>query len=301
MTAHPHASRRAANPGIDQLATQIRNDRKGRHPELVALEGLEQQLLPLFVQVGGEQVDPEQAGITMLIIGQLLNDLVSKLPPEEQRRAPAIIVNLLRMIGQRLYAGDLPEEPTLRCPFRLAHGAECQFEPKVSMGGTLTTVMQGHVALHHPGEVWPPVDETVPAETVVEAEAFCACGNPADIVVTEGDTARAQCAECVRVDLLAEVAQEGVVRIAPEACTHPKHNRIRLPGGERCSACGAQEGAPVITTTEPNAALYGLCDDGGHPRSTRTTTAIEKGGKTVVHLDIVCPMCETGEPDGDGA
>lgn len=161
MTAnHPGRSgnpAKRANPGLDQLAAQIRNDRIGRNPVIVELEGVEQQLVTLFSKVGAEHVEPEQAGATMLIMGQLFNDLISKLGPDDQFRAPAIIVNLLRMLGQRLYSGDLPVKE-LQCPFLLPHGAPCAFKPTYTMGGTLTAVMQGHVALHHPGQVWPPVD-----------------------------------------------------------------------------------------------------------------------------------------------
>jgi hypothetical protein len=223
-----------ANPGLDQLAAQIRNDRQGKNPELVALEGIEQQLLPLFVKVGGEQVDPVQAGVTALVLGQLFADLVTKLPLEAKQNSTSIIVNLLRMMGQRLYAGDLPSNE-LRCPFVLASGKPCNFSPSYTMGGTLTTVMRGHVALHHPGETWPPVepddgetprtspegwedswsreqradeDRALEHETLERAELVTCdtCGIPLDL---EGDDspnagfithAGVQCIRCARPD-----------------------------------------------------------------------------------------------------
>ena len=153
---------RRANPGLDQLAAQIRNDRKAGHPELVALAGVEEHLLDVFLREAGEQIDLVQAGVTMLVMGQVFNQVVSQLPAEEFQRAPGLMVNSLRMIGQRLYSGDLPKHQ-LQCPFPLATGRPCPFKPRSSMGATLTAVMRGHVALHHPGETWPPPDDDIDA------------------------------------------------------------------------------------------------------------------------------------------
>ena len=234
-----------ANPGLDQLAAQIRNDRVGRNPVIVELEHIETQLLDLFAKVGAEHVEPEQAGATMLILGQLFNDLVSKLPEDQQYRAPAIIVNLLRMLGQRLYTGDVPSDE-LRCPFPLATGKPCSFKPTYTMGGTLTTVMRGHVALHHPGEVWPPadVDEDQADEVLERAELVTCdtCGIPVDL---EGDDspnagvithAGVQCIRCARPDS----AQAELIAREQQQLVHlvDQHRDETAQRGV-CQACGA--------------------------------------------------------------
>lgn len=51
------------------------------------------------------------------------------------------------------------------------------------------------------------------------------------------------------------------------------------------------EPAVEVTTGEPNAALYFVCQN-HHPLALRTTTMIEGGERRVLHCEPVCPQCE---------
>lgn len=46
-----------------------------------------------------------------------------------------------------------------------------------------------------------------------------------------------------------------------------------------------------VTTSEPNAALYFVCQN-RHPLAVRTTTVNENGERRGVHHALACPACE---------
>lgn len=54
-----------------------------------------------------------------------------------------------------------------------------------------------------------------------------------------------------------------------------------------------QRQAPTVevTTSEPDAALYFVCQN-RHPLAARTTTILENGERRALHHEIVCPACE---------
>lgn len=301
---------RVANPGLDQLAAQIRNDRKSRNPVIVELEHIETQLLALFGKVGAEHVEPEQAGATMLILGQLFNDLVSKLPEDQQYRAPAIIVNLLRMLGQRLYTGDVQDDE-LRCPYPLASGKPCSFKPTYTMGGTLTTVMRGHVALHHPGETWPPAepdeaDETVPPRyemTTAEVDqamlyGVCHLGHPRTVrtTFTSADGSNEQelyCPTCERI----ETEQQQLV-------DHFETQRGEDAGTRECRECHFE--VPVIVTADGVVTLSHVvdgtpfeCSGSGEPPAFRVVPVPGLPESVRLYDSAVLPALPTPNRPGD--
>lgn len=54
-----------------------------------------------------------------------------------------------------------------------------------------------------------------------------------------------------------------------------------------------QQQAPTVevTTSEPDAALYFVCQN-RHPLAARTTTILENGVRRATHHEVVCPACE---------
>jgi hypothetical protein len=156
MTGHAHDNQREpkhGQAGLDALVTQIRKDRQGRNPHLVPLEGYEAEIINLFTrEYPGHGY--RDAGITLLVLGQLLVDWVTKMPEAMQRQAPALIINMMRMIGQRLYDGDLPPIG-VTCPFHYVHGAKCKYLAEGADTTRIDAAMRAHVGLHHPDNEWP--------------------------------------------------------------------------------------------------------------------------------------------------
>jgi len=280
MTGHQSHNQAQPNPdpeaGLQRLVTQIGHDRQGGNPTVTALADVESKMLRAFATAYPEPRSTPDAGAALLVFGQLCADLVPKLPAAAQQNAGPLFINLARLVGEALMSNRLAPA-ALRCPYRYAHGAECKYLAEAPDEERRDATMRAHVGLHHPDQQWPcphtsilPVDAgnaiceachaVVPwespegyAPTTPELEyesevgtAFCACGQPAELVVQEGDTAQAQCLDCVRSELLAELGPELPSRVSPEDCTHPKHARVRLPGGARCSACGEPEVEAVL-------------------------------------------------------
>jgi hypothetical protein len=136
---------------LDQFAATIADART--QPNLAALADLEQQFLTGFHEVGAH-LDPVQVGAAWMILGNLFAGFVGGLPPEQQGCGP-VLVNLARLAGARLYTGSgLPV--TAQCPYTYGTGVECGKSYTQATQERLDALMRSHVALHHPGESWPP-------------------------------------------------------------------------------------------------------------------------------------------------
>jgi hypothetical protein len=252
MTGHAHDNQRQPKHGADglnALVAQIRRDRQGRNPHLVPLEGYEAEIINLFTrEYPGHGY--RDAGTTLLILGQLFVDWVTKMPEAMQRQAPALIINMMRMIGQRLYDGDLPPIG-LTCPFHYVHGAKCKYLAEGADATRIDAAMRAHVGLHHPDNEWPCEHRERITEDGVTAMCT-ACREVVSAVVGElecepeaspvgwPELAPGTTAETVSV---ATFVNDGAPaeRIDPPDCVHPKHARMTLPGGRRCAACGSKD------------------------------------------------------------
>lgn len=238
MTGHAHHNQASSDPeaSLQRLVTQIGNDRKGNHPALTALAEVEQKMLRAFAKAYPGLRSVPDAGAALLVFSQLCADLVPKLPEAAQLNAGPLFINVGRLVGEALMSGRLAAAG-LRCPFRYATGKECKYLAEATDQATIDAIMRGHVGLHHPDQTWPCEHREC---VVLEVDhAVCtACGAlvtpPDDAEVTE-----LVAAGHTGTELECESGQPD--RIAPEDCRHPKHARVRLPGGERCSACGTPE------------------------------------------------------------
>ena len=259
MTGHAHDNQRQpkhGGDGLNALVAQIRRDRQGRNPHLVPLEGYEAEIINLFTrEYPGHGY--KDAGTTLLVLGQLLVDWVTKMPEAMQRQAPALIINMMRMIGQRLYDGDLPPIG-LPCPFVYAHGVKCKYLAEGTDATRIDQVMKAHVGLHHPDNEWPcehrdritedgvtamctACREVVPA---VVGELECEPAEPVTVRDATGHYREIGMSDGLELRREPDGSLVGVTRpgrIDPADCEHPKHARMRLPGGERCADCGSKD------------------------------------------------------------
>lgn len=236
-----HQSHNQAQPptpeeGLQRLVTQIGHDRQGAHPLLTALAEPEAKMLRAFAKNYPPERDTTDAGAALLVFGELCANLVTRLPEATQQNAGSLFINLARLVGEALMSNRLA--PTaLRCPYRYAHGAECKYLAEAPDEERRDATMRAHVGLHHPDQTWPCEHKEC---VVLEADhAVCtACGAlvtpPDDAEITELVPAAPTATEL-------ECETDRPERIAPEDCPHPKHARVRLPGGTRCSACGTPE------------------------------------------------------------
>jgi hypothetical protein len=141
---------------LDQLAAAIADARQ--QPNMAALASMEEGFLGAYLKDSpfGSALDPTTVGAAWMIIGNLFASHINSMP-EDQRSGPALLANLARLAGQRIYTGDrLPV--TLACPYKYSSGAVCTTTRTGSTTDQADLLMGAHVQQNHPGQVWPPVD-----------------------------------------------------------------------------------------------------------------------------------------------
>lgn len=166
MTGHQHANQRrkpqpAADHRLDQFAAAVAEART-TNPALAALTATEDQFIDAAMDIGAH-LDRPTVGAAWLILGQLFSTNLANTPPEQQAGALAMLLNVARLAGQRLYVGDrLPVE--MRCPFAFATGAPCTKTVKGGDEKQFDTYMRAHIWQAHPGATWPPEGELPPPD-----------------------------------------------------------------------------------------------------------------------------------------
>jgi hypothetical protein len=245
---------------VEKIATQVTQLRAARHPTITPLEDIEQQLLRRFID--DYSGSPRDAGEAALLLGQMLGDMVAAAQARGGAIPQAVIVNLLRLAGERLYTGQLPADA--RCPYPLAGNLDCGYVCEASDQAALDARMRSHVSLNHPGETWPPpaaplelhrLHRRAPAEVyqhlVDHREHTIAKGLPAGVV----DFAIQEAAGLL-----------GPAETEPDSAQDLDHTIPATPVGD--------------------GAIYGFCVN-GHARAVRAH-ALEPG----THHELYCPTCE---------
>ena len=154
----------AADHRLDQFAAAVAEARN-TNPALAALSATEAQFIDAAMDIGGH-LDRPTVGAAWLILGQLFGTNLANVPPEQQAGALAMLLNVAKLAGQRLYEGDrLPVE--MRCPFTFATGAPCTKTVKGPNQERVDVLLRAHIWQAHPGETWPPT----PADGPVREQA----------------------------------------------------------------------------------------------------------------------------------
>lgn len=160
MTGHhaghtPRTTAPAADHRLDQFAAAVAEARTTQ-PALAALAVTEQQFIDAAMDIGAH-LDRPTLGAAWLILGRLFSTQLASVPPEQQAGALAMLLNVAKLAGQRLYTGAaLPV--TAACPYAYGTGAACGKQYTQATQERLDALMRSHVALHHPGQAWPPVE-----------------------------------------------------------------------------------------------------------------------------------------------
>lgn len=208
MTGHQHANQRrkpspAADHRLDQFAAAVAEARTTQ-PALAALQPTVDQFIDTAMDIGAH-LDRPTLGAAWLILGQLFGTNLASTPPDQQAGVLAMLLNVARLAGERLYTGTaIPVE--MPCPFPYGTGAPCKSVIKAPNRERADVLLGAHVWQQHPGETWPPVvlagdgmAELIGEESIVH----CACGEPAVMVrgVTnrpdgEPGEAQALCRDC---------------------------------------------------------------------------------------------------------
>jgi len=160
LTGHQHARQShgaspAADHRLDQFAAAISQGRAD-NPAIASLADTEAQFIEAAMDIGAH-LDRQTVGAAWLILGQLMGTRLQSTPPEQQAQALAMLFQVARLAGQRLYTGDrLPIEA--RCPFTYATGKPCASTIKGVNEKQFDTNMRAHIWQHHPDETWPPAE-----------------------------------------------------------------------------------------------------------------------------------------------
>lgn len=156
MTGHQHRAQSrkpAADHRLDQFAAAVAEART-TNPALAALATTESQFIDAAMDIGAH-LDRPTVGAAWLILGQLFSTNLASVPPEQQAAQLAVLLNVAKLAGARLYVGDrLPV--TLPCPFAYGDGTPCKTSRTGATPEQAETLMRAHVWQNHPGETWPP-------------------------------------------------------------------------------------------------------------------------------------------------
>lgn len=217
---HPRSAVPAADHRLDQFAAAVAEAR-ATNPAIAALAATEDQFIEAAMDIGAH-LDHQTVGAAWLILGQLFGTNLASVAPEQQAGALAMLLNVAKLAGQRLYTGDrLPVE--VPCPFTYTTGAPCKTVVKAPNRERADVLLAAHAWQQHPGQ------EQAPS-VAAEETAYCACGNPAQLIVGitnhpdgEGGTAKAQCTDCHRREQVGAMARWVAEQSASGRCPDCGH------------------------------------------------------------------------------
>lgn len=162
MSGHQHARQsRGANPPasdhrLDQFAASVAEAR-ATNPAVAGLATQEDQFIDAALDIGAH-LDRQTLGAAWLIAGQLMGTHLQGVPPEHQASALAMLLNVVKLAGERLYTGNgLPI--TVACPYAYGNGSQCSTTRTAPNQDRLDVLMRAHIMQNHPGKEWPPAAE----------------------------------------------------------------------------------------------------------------------------------------------
>jgi len=158
---HPRSTAPAADHRLDQFAAAVAEAR-ATNPAIAGLAATEDQFIEAAMDIGAH-LDRQTVGAAWLILGQLFGTNLASVAPEQQAGALAMLLNVAKLAGQRLYTGDrLPVE--MPCPFTYANGAPCKTVIKAPNADRAEVLLNAHAWQQHPGQERPAtLDEGFPA------------------------------------------------------------------------------------------------------------------------------------------
>jgi hypothetical protein len=170
-----HGARPASDYRLDQFAAAVAEART-TNPAVATLATQEGQFIAAALDIGAH-LDRQTLGAAWLIAGQLMGTHLQGVPPEHQAAALAMLLNVIKLAGERLYTGNgLPI--TVACPYTYGNGSACSTARTAPNQDRLDVLMRAHILQNHPGNEWPPpldTDTMLDAENVAEA-AVGLCG-----------------------------------------------------------------------------------------------------------------------------
>jgi hypothetical protein len=151
--AQSHGASAAADYRLDQFAAAVA-DARATNPVVASLAAQEDQFISAAMDIGAH-LDRQTLGAAWLIAGQLMGAHLQNTPPEQQAGALAMLLNVIKLAGEKLYTGNgLPI--TVACPYAYSGGAQCSTTRTAPNQERVDLLMRAHVAQNHPGEEWPP-------------------------------------------------------------------------------------------------------------------------------------------------
>lgn len=250
---------------LDAFARQIAEQR----PNAPQLAQVEQTLVHRFGELAPDGVDQHAAGAAWLIAGNLLSALADQ---------PAtVVLDVLRLAGQRLYAGDDVRQ-SMPCPHVYESGAKCRHVAKGTSAEQLHASMAGHYATYHSAETWPPEPE-FDANGRRTAPAKCAgCSRHARPFVAYTD-GRTLCSSCCLDRGLTTVDQVREFENHPDAAPMPE---THLPPEDARGIIGTCRncGRPIYWVGDEGEITGRLTTDGAYCEPCYTAeSALPEGGE----------------------
>lgn len=132
---------------LDQIAAQVRQQREAGGPHVQLLVDVEQALLT-DVLANFPDLDLTTLGGLLLHLGGRMSSVADRLPEQIKPHTAAMFVNLLQLVGERLWHRQPPV--VWPCPYRYEGGAPCKAELTAPTDDELESKIAGHLALHHP-------------------------------------------------------------------------------------------------------------------------------------------------------